>query len=200
MSHTDLQCSARGQSAFGWDFCHCQGDPKDLPFLRAQLSSHKEGSMPGAPQKHCNFFAKTATVKSSVWESSFAFPGIPRGSEDEPVLCPLCAVSVLSPPCLCHCRGLRSDTDLAQVPLARPLLQPSSAWIHRSGEGRAAGKDCTDYFVFFAPHTAVLCLSSPSRPNTPIPGAQLSLFWWLQLLRVSGELGLGDPLLPDVLI
>lgn len=50
----------------------------------------------------------------------------------------------------------------------------------------------------------ILCSLAPHGSAVfklpPIPGAQLSLCWWLQLLGVCRVPGLGDPLFPDVLI
>lgn len=73
--HYTQSCSgsAQGPSAFGWDFCHSQGDPKDcftpaFPGISAQPT--QGGSMPGALQESCNFFAKTVTVKSSILKSA----------------------------------------------------------------------------------------------------------------------------------
>lgn len=98
------------------------------------------------------------------------FPEIPRGSEDQPVPCPPCAASAVSPPHPCGCRGVRSGTGVAQAPLARPslllvLCRDLKIWRRQSHGGGLHSLYCVLW-----PHTAVLCLSSPQDPTPPFQG------------------------------
>lgn len=173
MSHTDLQCSAQGQSAFGWDFCHGQGDSRTLPplpFLGAQIT---QGgcSMPGAPQKSCNFFVKTATVKISIWQTAVWYLLRFQGALRTSLVSVPCVLSVLCPPPhLCHCRGVTSGTDLAQVPLARPALHLMLCRDLKIRRGQSCREGLHRLFCVLWPHTAVLCLSSPQGPTPPFQG------------------------------